>query len=94
MRLVRFGAVGAEKPGILDSGEVRRDVSGYFEDRDRAFFAGEGMRRLAELVEREGSRLPAVPGDERWGAPIARPGKVVGIGLITRPCSRSWVGDS
>jgi 2,4-diketo-3-deoxy-L-fuconate hydrolase len=81
MRLVRFGAVGAEKPGILDSSGVRRDVSGYFQNWDRAFFAGEGMRRLAELVEREGSRLPAVLEDERWGAPIARPGKVIGVGL-------------
>ena len=53
----------------------------HFQDWDRAFFAGGGMRRLAELVEREGSRLPAVPESERWGAPIARPGKVVCVGL-------------
>jgi 2,4-didehydro-3-deoxy-L-rhamnonate hydrolase len=81
MRLVRFGKVGAEKPGILDKGGVRRDVSGHFEEWDGAFFSGGGMRRLAELVEREGSRLPAVPESERWGAPIARPGKVVCVGL-------------
>jgi 2,4-diketo-3-deoxy-L-fuconate hydrolase len=67
MRLVRFGKVGAEKPGILDKGGVRRDVSGHFEEWDGAFFSGGGMRRLAELIEREGSRLPAVPESERWG---------------------------
>jgi 2,4-didehydro-3-deoxy-L-rhamnonate hydrolase len=81
MRLVRFGMVGAEKPGVLGKDGVRRDASGHFQDWDGAFLAGGGIRRLEELVEREGSRLPAVPANERWAAPIARPGKVVGVGL-------------
>jgi 2-keto-4-pentenoate hydratase/2-oxohepta-3-ene-1,7-dioic acid hydratase in catechol pathway len=78
MKLVRFGPVGRESPGVL-AGGARRDASGAFGDWDRQFFETDGLERLAELL-RLGA-LPLVPEQERWGAPVARPGKVVGIGL-------------
>ncbi len=80
MRLVRFGAKGEEKPGILNGENTRLDLSGHFADWNAGFFAGDGLRRLAELAA-GGRALPAVPESERWGAPVARPGKVICIGL-------------
>jgi 2,4-diketo-3-deoxy-L-fuconate hydrolase len=78
VRLVRFGPPGRESPGVLVHG-VRRDASGAFRDWDREFFESEGVSRLVELLGL--GELPVVPESERWGAPVARPGKVVGVGL-------------
>jgi 2-keto-4-pentenoate hydratase/2-oxohepta-3-ene-1,7-dioic acid hydratase in catechol pathway len=78
MKLVRFGPVGRESPGVLIGG-ARRDASGAFRDWDREFFETDGIERLTELLRLV--ELPLVPEQERWGAPVARPGKVVGIGL-------------
>jgi 2,4-didehydro-3-deoxy-L-rhamnonate hydrolase len=79
MKLIRFGAFGLEKPGVLIDG-VRHDASGKFRDWDREFFEGEGLSQLEVLV-RGGASFPEVPEGERWGACIARPGKVLCIGL-------------
>jgi 2,4-diketo-3-deoxy-L-fuconate hydrolase len=79
MRLIRFGQPGAEKPGIFHGG-VRRDVSAHVADYDRAFFQSGGLDRLAALVA-TGAELPEVPEEVRWAAPVARPGKVICIGL-------------
>jgi 2,4-didehydro-3-deoxy-L-rhamnonate hydrolase len=79
MKLIRFGSFGLEKPGLLIDG-VRHDASGKFRDWDREFFEGEGLSQLEALV-RGGASFPEVPEEERWGACIARPGKVLCIGL-------------
>jgi 2-keto-4-pentenoate hydratase/2-oxohepta-3-ene-1,7-dioic acid hydratase in catechol pathway len=79
MRLIRFGQPGAEKPGVI-IGETRKDLSAHFSDWDRAFFRNNGLAKLAEIVKDPAS-LPDVPADERLGAPVARPGKVICIGL-------------
>lgn len=82
MRLIRFGPMGKEKPGILSSDGARRDVSAHFKDWDGAFFQDAGLRRLAKfIVSQVVENLPKVKEDERWGAPVARPGKVVCTGL-------------
>jgi len=74
--------MGKEKPGILSSDGARRDVSAHFKDWDGAFFQDAGLRRLAKfIVSQVVENLPKVKEDERWGAPVARPGKVVCIGL-------------
>lgn len=67
-------------------GDERRDASGVFRDWDRAFFEGDGRARLDEAVL--AGRLPLVAADVRWAAPVARPGKVVGIGLNYRDHAR------
>jgi 2-keto-4-pentenoate hydratase/2-oxohepta-3-ene-1,7-dioic acid hydratase in catechol pathway len=77
MKLLRVGAPGAERPAVLDADGVARDVSGIVDDYGPAFFAGSGLDRVAAAVARGG--LPPVQG--RIGAPIARPGKIVCIGL-------------
>jgi 2,4-diketo-3-deoxy-L-fuconate hydrolase len=82
MRLIRFGPMGKEKPGILSADGVRRDVSAQFKDWDSAFFQDSGLRRLAKfVVSQVVENLLKVDEKERWGAPIARPGKVICIGL-------------
>jgi 2-keto-4-pentenoate hydratase/2-oxohepta-3-ene-1,7-dioic acid hydratase in catechol pathway len=78
MRFVRFGPVGSEKPGILTSDGTRKDCSQHFQEWNRDFFHGQGIRKIAAVDLKS---LPDVPGDARWAAPVARPGKVIGIGL-------------
>jgi 2,4-diketo-3-deoxy-L-fuconate hydrolase len=85
VKLIRFGPLGRESPGVLVHGE-RRDASGAFRDWDREFFETDGVARLGELMRL--GELPAVPESERWGAPVARPGKVVCIGLNYRDHAR------
>ncbi len=79
MKLIRFGQPGAEKPGLYIDG-TRRDLSAHFADWDRNFFNAGGLEELRELAEKAGD-LPEVPEDARWGSPVARPGKVICIGL-------------
>ncbi len=78
MKLIRFGPPGAEKPGLLVE-EKRLDCSAHVGDWNRDFFNAGGLERLRKLAS--AADLPAVPADARWGAPVARPGKVLGIGL-------------
>ncbi len=81
MRLLRFGDPGHEQPGILAPDGTRRDCSAHFGDWNAAFFGGDGLTRLAALVAEGLDALPRVPESARWGACVARPGKVLGIGL-------------
>lgn len=78
MNLIRFGPPGEERPGLMDANGRRRDASAFASDYDRAFFDGGGLARLAKM---DVDRLPVVGADERWGAPVARPGKVICVGL-------------
>lgn len=80
MRLVRFGEKGQEKPGVLLDGTVR-DCSAYFGGWDGSFLDAGGLDALASVVARQPDSLPTVPDTVRLGAPIARPGKIVCIGL-------------
>lgn len=79
MQLIRWGAVGAERPGVMIAG-VRMDCSRIVSDWSPAFFRSNGVASLRAFL---GTRpdLRAVPDDERWAACIPRPGKVVCIGL-------------
>jgi 2-keto-4-pentenoate hydratase/2-oxohepta-3-ene-1,7-dioic acid hydratase in catechol pathway len=81
MKLIRFGPRGQEKPGVqLDDG-TRLDGSAFGGDYDEAFFGGDGIERLAAWLATERTRLPVLARDVRLGAPIARPSKIVCIGL-------------
>ena len=79
MKLIRFGAAGQEKPGLFIDGK-RKDLSKDFKDWDRDFFRGGGLKEVEKIIASK-SQLPDVSENERWGACIARPGKVIGIGL-------------
>ena len=78
MKLVRYGAAGVEKPGILDSTGALRDLSGAIKDVDGSTITPEGLAKIRGL---DINALPKVSGNPRLGSPIATPSKVVAIGL-------------
>jgi 2-keto-4-pentenoate hydratase/2-oxohepta-3-ene-1,7-dioic acid hydratase in catechol pathway len=84
MKLARYGAPGAERPAVLLEDGTRIDVSGHVREYDEAFFAGDGLARLRAWGERDQWRAPKIPADARIGCPIARPSKIVCIGLNFR----------
>lgn len=77
MRLLRVGPPGRERPALLDADGVLRDLSAVTSDIDAALLAD--PVRMAGLRQLRG--LPALRDGVRIGPPVARPGKVVGIGL-------------
>ncbi|WP_285009907.1 fumarylacetoacetate hydrolase family protein [Pedobacter faecalis] len=80
MKLIRWGDAGKEKPGVIVDNNWF-DTSAFAEDYDELFFADEGLMRLESFVKENLSQLPEVPDGCRLGAPIARPSKIVCIGL-------------
>ena len=78
MKLIRFGEPGEEKPGIIINDEWF-DVSGKVHDYDENFFANDGINLLKERIGR--SDLPTVSKNTRLGPPVARPSKIICIGL-------------
>ena len=81
MKLVRYGELGAEKPGILDPEGRIRDLSGVVKDIAGEVLGPEGLKHLKSL---DLAKLPAVTGSPRLGAPIALVPKFLGIGLNYR----------
>jgi len=79
MKLIRFGEPGHEKPGVLLD-EKRYDTSSITRDYDEAFFAGNGLAVLKAALDKKPS-LPEVAASVRWASPVARPSKIVCIGL-------------
>lgn len=88
MRLVRFGPPAAEQPGILDADGRRRDASAFGEDWNEAFFGSDGPARLARWLAAPGRELPRVAADERWASCVARPSKIICVGLNYRDHAR------
>ena len=78
MKLVRYGAVGQEKPGMLDSEGVLRDLSEHVSD-----IAGNALSEssLDKLRALDPANLPAVEGKPRIGACVGSIGKFLCIGL-------------
>ena len=105
--LVRFGSPGAERPGVvvpptdeadargpLRPGHTALDVSAFVPDYDEAFFAADGVARLRARLEAEphaGSRLDLAT--ERLGPPVARPSKLLAIGLNYRAHAEEMGSD-
>lgn len=80
MKLIRFGNIGEEKPGIILAEGQKKDCSGWFADWNEAFFASGGPGALRKR-ESDWASLPDIPEGVRLGAPIARPWKVLCVGL-------------
>ena len=78
MKLIRFGKEGQEKPGIHLEGK-NYDLSAFIKDYDESFFEQNGLQKLAGIVNEE--KLPLVEDGQRIGSPIARPSKILCIGL-------------
>ena len=81
MKLIRFGTHRQEKPGVILSDGSWRDVSAFTPDFTEEFFGTDGPARLARWIAQQGPTLPEVPKSTRLGSPIARPNKIVCIGL-------------
>jgi len=79
MKLIRFGEPGNERPGVYMNGK-RYDVSTWIKDYDESFFAADGVKQLSRILK-EQTDLPETNTKARWAAPIARPSKIVCIGL-------------
>ncbi len=80
MKLIRYGTIGEEKTGIA-IGDVLYDTSAFGEDYNEHFFENNGISRLRAFVDANQPNLAEVPADTRLGSPIARPSKIVCIGL-------------
>lgn len=78
MKLIRFGEAGAEKPGVIID-ETYYDVSGLVNDYDENFFAGDAITKLAEAIKT--ADLPKVDIGVRLGPALARPSKIICVGL-------------
>ena len=82
MKLLRIGATGAETPAALVDQTHYVDLSDVVSDFDEAFFGGGGIERIRPVVA---ARVEAAEvhelGDQRVGAPIARPHQIICVGL-------------
>lgn len=81
MKLIRFGALGKEKPGVQLQEGTRLDVSQFIQDYDEAFFGTGGIEKLKVWLEKNKDHCPKVPDTVRLGAPMARPSKIICVGL-------------
>lgn len=81
MKLIRFGALGKEKPGVQLQEGTRLDVSRFIQDYDEAFFGTGGIEKLKVWLEKNKDHCPKVPDTVRLGAPLARPSKMICVGL-------------
>jgi 2,4-diketo-3-deoxy-L-fuconate hydrolase len=81
MKLIRFGAPGREMPGLVQGDGARVDASTFGSDWDERFFASDGLARLAAWTREHAATAPRVPEGTRLGSCVARPSKIVCIGL-------------
>lgn len=79
MKLIRFGKEGHEKPGIIVN-DTWYDVSAVVTDYNEAFFANNDIKKLQDAVA-AGTSFPIVEPTTRLGSVVARPSKIVCIGL-------------
>jgi 2-keto-4-pentenoate hydratase/2-oxohepta-3-ene-1,7-dioic acid hydratase in catechol pathway len=78
MKLVRFGAPGHEKPGLVDAAGAVRELSAHIPDLAGAALAPESLARLRAI---DPASLPKAPAGVRLGAPVAGTRTFVAIGL-------------
>lgn len=80
MKLIRWGDAGREKTGVIIN-DTNYDTSAFGGDYNEEFFENDGLARLEEFVKANAGKLLPVPASARIGSPIARPSKIICIGL-------------
>jgi 2-keto-4-pentenoate hydratase/2-oxohepta-3-ene-1,7-dioic acid hydratase in catechol pathway len=80
MKLIRFGELNQEKPGICMNG-INYDISGFVKDYDAVFFATVGLLEMTKMIVHHQAKLIELPAGTRMGCPVASPSKIVCIGL-------------
>jgi len=81
MKLIRFGNIGEEKPGVETSDGNWLDVSLFGEDYDENFFGKDGINRLKNWLLTQQENCPQIDKNTRLGCPIVRPSKLLCVGL-------------
>jgi 2-keto-4-pentenoate hydratase/2-oxohepta-3-ene-1,7-dioic acid hydratase in catechol pathway len=80
MKIFRYGAPGQEKPGVVIN-DTYLDVSAFGEDYTEQFFQHDGLARLQAYVAENEGNLSPIPAGSRLGSAVARPSKIICIGL-------------
>jgi 2,4-diketo-3-deoxy-L-fuconate hydrolase len=80
MKLIRWGEAGREKTGVIIN-EIKYDTSAFGGDYNEDFFENNGLARLEEFLKANAGKMDMVPAGARLGSPIARPSKIICIGL-------------
>ena len=80
MKLFRFGQLENEKPGILLD-DKKLDISAFGEDYNEKFFATDGLNRLQKWLKDNEAHCSEIADDVRFASCVARPSKIVCIGL-------------
>jgi|TARA_B110000259_G_scaffold184433_1_gene231471 2-keto-4-pentenoate hydratase/2-oxohepta-3-ene-1,7-dioic acid hydratase in catechol pathway len=81
MKLIRFGEINKEKPGVLLPDGTKIDVSRFVNDYDEHFFGNQGIEKLNNWLEKNQDSCPVLDNDIRLGSPLFRPSKIVCVGL-------------
>ncbi len=81
MKLLRFGSFEKEKPGVQLPNGTRLDVSDFGQDYNEGFFSDDGIDKLSAWLIKNGDKCPEILNNARLGSCIARPSKIVCIGL-------------
>ena len=81
MKLLRFGKPENEKPGVQLPDGQKIDVSAFCSDYDETFFGTDGITRLQEWLSKHQDECPKISDAARLGSPLARPSKIVCVGL-------------
>lgn len=81
MKLIRFGTINTEKPGVQLTNGIKLDVSSFISDYNEEFFGNNGIEKLKKWLESNLDTCPVVGDDIRLGSPLSRPSKIVCVGL-------------
>jgi 2,4-diketo-3-deoxy-L-fuconate hydrolase len=78
MKLIRQGEAGYERPGVIINDNCF-DVSDYIDEYDEEFFENDGLALLKKIIS--DAELKPLSKEVRLGPPVARPSKIICIGL-------------
>ncbi len=78
LKLMRFGPVGGEKPGLVDAQNQIRDLSAFVDDITPDQLSDAALERIAQIPI---NQLPVIEGDPRIGVPLTGIGKIIAIGF-------------
>ena len=81
MKLIRFGEINKEKPGVILEEGISIDVSAFVKDYDEVFLGEKGIEKLQTWLEKNQENCPVRDNDVRLGPPLIRPSKIVCVGL-------------
>jgi 2-keto-4-pentenoate hydratase/2-oxohepta-3-ene-1,7-dioic acid hydratase in catechol pathway len=81
MKLIRFGTINKEKPGVLLPNGIKLDVSAFVSDYNEDFFGNNGIEKLQIWLDKNQENCTIVKDDVRLGPPLMRPSKIVCVGL-------------